>query len=69
MPNAHDHFATTRWTCVLMAMGESAEARAALNELCSAYYEPVRVFLRHSVRREESVDDLTHDFFTRILTG
>lgn len=63
------HFATTRWTCVLQAQGESAEARAALNELCAAYYGPVQSFLRHSARAGESADDLTHEFFTRILTG
>ena len=60
---------TTHWTCVLLARGESAEARAALNELCTAYYAPVQAFLRFSVRRGESADDLTHDFFARVLTG
>ncbi len=69
MSSAHSHFATTHWTCVLLAQGESAEARAALNELCTAYYAPVQAFLRHSVRRGESADDLTHDFFARVLTG
>ena len=69
MNRADSHFATTHWTCVLLARGESAEARAALNELCSAYYAPVQAFLRHSVRRGESADDLTHDFFARVLTG
>ena len=69
MNHADSHFATTHWTCVLLARGESAEARAALNELCSAYYAPVQAFLRHSVRRGESADDLTHDFFARVLTS
>ena len=65
IPSSSSHFATTHWTCVLLARGESAEARAALNELCSAYYAPVQAFLR----RGESADDLTHDFFARVLTG
>ena len=69
MSDGVSHFATTHWTCVLLARGESAEARAALNELCTAYYAPVQAFLRHSVRRGESADDLTHDFFARVLTG
>ena len=69
MHRADAHFATTHWTCVLLARGESAEARAALNELCTAYYAPVQAFLRHSVRRGESFEDLTHDFFARVLTG
>jgi len=63
------HFATTHWTCVSLARGESVEARVALNELCTAYYSPVAAFLKHSVRRSESADDLTQEFFTRVLTG
>jgi RNA polymerase sigma-70 factor (ECF subfamily) len=54
---------------VLQARGESAQARAALNDLCTAYYAPVQSFLRHSVRRSESADDLTNEFFTRVLSG
>ncbi len=69
MSDSARHFATTHWTRVLLARGESAAARAALNELCTAYYAPVQAFLRHSVRRGESADDLTHDFFARVLTG
>ena len=69
MSSGSSHFATTHWTCVLLAQGESAEARAALNELCTAYYAPVQAFLRHSVRRGESAEDLTQEFFSRVLTG
>lgn len=69
MSSSSFRFMTTHWTCVLLARGESAEARAALNELCTAYYAPVQAFLRFSVRRGESADDLTHDFFARVLTG
>lgn len=69
MSSGSSHFATTHWTCVLLAQGESAEARAALNELCTAYYAPVAAFLKHSVRRSESADDLTQEFFSRVLTG
>ena len=69
MSDARSHFATTHWTCVLLSQGQSAEARAALNELCTAYYAPVHAFLRHSVRRGESADYLTQEFFARALTG
>jgi RNA polymerase sigma factor (sigma-70 family) len=69
MNHGDSHFATTHWTCVLLARGASAEARAALNELCTAYYAPVAAFLRHSVRRGEMAEDLTQEFFTRVLTG
>lgn len=69
MSDGVSHFATTHWTCVLLARGESAEARAALNDLCTAYYSPVQTFFRCSVRHGESAEDLTHDFFARVLTG
>jgi RNA polymerase sigma factor (sigma-70 family) len=60
-------FAPTRWTLVLRAQGESAAARAALSELCEAYYAPVLTFTRHTGRDEETVRDLTQEFFARLL--
>ncbi len=69
MSNAQSHFATTHWSCVFRARGESDEARAALNDLCTAYYAPVQTFLKFCVRQNESAEDLTQDFFTRVLTG
>lgn len=62
-------FATTRWTCVLRARGQSAEAREALNDLCTAYYRPVQSFIRYTIHRDDAADDLTQEFFTRVLTG
>jgi RNA polymerase sigma-70 factor (ECF subfamily) len=60
--------ATTHWTCVLTAQGDTPAARAALRELCSAYYEPVRAFLQYAVDPRESSEDLAHEFFTSVLT-
>jgi RNA polymerase sigma factor (sigma-70 family) len=62
-------FVTTQWTRVLEARGESPEARAALSDLCEAYYAPVFAFVRCSTRDEESARDLTQEFFARILSG
>lgn len=62
-------FAPTRWTLVLRARGESAESRAALSELCEAYYQPVLKFLRHEGRDEDTARDIAHDFFARVLAG
>ncbi len=63
-------FATTRWTLVARARGESSEARMALADLCAAYYGPVEAF----IRRQSGVDpqdarDLTQEFFARLLDG
>jgi RNA polymerase sigma-70 factor (ECF subfamily) len=60
-------FRTTRWTQVLQARGDSAQARAALSELCAAYYAPVFGFIRHNAPDEEAARDLTQEFFRRLL--
>ena len=65
--SASDRFAPTRWTRVLEARGESTEARAALSELCSAYWQPVFSFIRRDGRDEETARDLTQEFFARLL--
>ena len=62
-------FAPTRWTLVLRARGESVEARAALGELCEAYYQPVFRFLRREGREEDAARELTQEFFARVLSG
>jgi DNA-directed RNA polymerase specialized sigma24 family protein len=63
-----DVFAPTRWTLVLRASGDSGEGRAALSDLCAAYYQPVYAFLRRSGRNEDNARDLAHDFFERLLS-
>jgi len=59
-------FAPTRWTLVLRARGESPEARAALSNLCEAYYLPVFRFIRRE-REEDAACELTQEFFARLL--
>ena len=61
-------FVTTRWTCVLAARGETPEAKAALGELCEAYWTPVFRFLRGEGRDEDIARELTQEFFARVLT-
>ena len=62
-------FATTHWTLVQRTRGESPEARAALAELCEAYWTPVFRFLRRDGRDEDAARELTQEFFTRLLAG
>lgn len=61
-----DSFHTTRWTRVLAARGDSASAKAALSDLCEAYYAPVHAFIRAS-EGADVARDLTHAFFARLL--
>ena len=61
------NFAPTRWTQVLRARGETAEAQAALEELCQAYWQPVFNFIRHTGRDDDASRDLTQEFFAGLL--
>jgi DNA-directed RNA polymerase specialized sigma24 family protein len=60
-------FAATRWTLVLRARGETPAARAALSELCAAYYQPVVRFLAREGRADDAARELAQEFFVRIL--
>jgi RNA polymerase sigma factor (sigma-70 family) len=52
---------------VLEARGESPEGKAALSDLCAAYYGPVQAFVRRNAADEEAARDLTQEFFARLL--
>ena len=60
-------FSPTRWTLVVQAQGRTPEARAALSDLCAAYYSPVQEFIRQWLRGADKADDLTQEFFAQLL--
>jgi RNA polymerase sigma factor (sigma-70 family) len=62
-------FHDTRWTLVSRSRVRAITARAALSELCAAYYAPVVAFLRREGRDEDTARELAHDFFARLLGG
>ena len=66
-PLSSGNFAPTRWTQVLRARGETAEAQAALGELCAAYWQPVFEFIRRRGQGEDAARDLTQEFFASLL--
>jgi RNA polymerase sigma-70 factor (ECF subfamily) len=51
----------------LQARGDSPEAKAALSDLCAAYYAPAFAFIRRNAPDEDSARDLTQEFFARLL--
>jgi DNA-directed RNA polymerase specialized sigma24 family protein len=61
-------FHTTRWSVVLAA-GDHAQddASQALAELCQTYWFPVYAFVRRRVADSNQAQDLTQEFFTRLL--
>jgi RNA polymerase sigma-70 factor (ECF subfamily) len=60
-------FATTHWSVVLAAQGESTEANAALEKLCRTYWWPLYGFVRREGYNPEDAQDLTQAFFARLL--
>ena len=52
---------------MLEARGDSPDAKAALSELCAAYYAPVFAFIRRNAPDEDAARDLTQEFFSRLL--
>jgi RNA polymerase sigma factor (sigma-70 family) len=60
-------FATTHWSMVVAAQGDSPAAREALEKLCRAYWRPLYAFVRQQGHRHEEAEDLTQGFFAVLL--
>jgi RNA polymerase sigma-70 factor (ECF subfamily) len=61
-------FPTTRWSWVAHAVNPAApETRAALAELCGAYWYPIYALIRRRGHDPDEALDLTQDYFTRLL--
>jgi RNA polymerase sigma-70 factor (ECF subfamily) len=58
-------FATTHWSVVLTAGQGSAPA--ALEKLCRTYWFPLYAFARRQGNSPEDAQDLTQEFFSRLL--
>jgi RNA polymerase sigma-70 factor (ECF subfamily) len=62
------HFATTHWTLVVAARDRGApQAREALAALCDAYWYPLYAFIRGQGHSADGAQDLTQEFFARLL--
>ena len=69
-PSSHpaSQFPSTHWSLVIRAGSpESPQARAALAELCSAYWYPIYAFVRRKGNGHDQALDLTQEFFARLL--
>ncbi len=61
-------FASTRWTLVAAAgQRDSPESAAALASLCRLYWYPLYAYARRRLPTAEDAQDLTQDFFARLL--
>jgi RNA polymerase sigma-70 factor (ECF subfamily) len=61
-------FGTTHWSVVLQAGGDSSPAaRAALDQLCHAYWLPLYAYARRRGKSPEDAQDLTQEFLAELL--
>jgi RNA polymerase sigma-70 factor (ECF subfamily) len=68
IPSGPAHFATTHWSLVLAAGHKSSPAsERALEELCQAYWYRLYAYARRRVGTVHAAQDLTQEFFARVL--
>ena len=60
-------FCSTHWSIVLAARGDSAPAQAALAQLCQSYWYPLYAFVRRQGVAPHDAQDLTQEFFARLI--
>jgi len=61
-------FVTTHWSVVLAAgRNDTPRARAALENLCRTYWYPLYTYVRRRGHSPEDAQDLTQEFFARLL--
>jgi len=61
-------FATTHWSVVLAAReGDADTAREAMERLCRMYWPPLYAFIRREGHGEAEAQDLTQEFFLRLI--
>jgi len=61
-------FALTHWSVVLAAgHSESTHAQAALEQLCANYWHPIYFYVRRQGHSPADAQDLTQEFFARLL--
>jgi RNA polymerase sigma factor (sigma-70 family) len=62
-------FVPTQWSLVLAAGGGAADSGGALEQLCRVYWPPVHAHLRRQGMDAHRAEDLTQEFFARLLAG
>jgi len=61
-------FPRTRWSLVLAAVQkDSTESSAALETICSSYWQPLYAYVRRCGQSQHDAQDLTQQFFSHLL--
>ena len=65
---ARPAFVTTHWSVVLRAgRNDTTQAQAALSHLCEVYWYPLYAYVRQRGYSPEDAQDLTQEFFARLI--
>jgi RNA polymerase sigma factor (sigma-70 family) len=68
--SGHLSFASTHWSVVLLAgHGNTERSQEALAQLCQTYWYPLYVFVRRQGYESHNAEDLTQEFFVRLLAS
>ena len=69
-PQQRPAFVTTHWSVVLTASGsDTTRAQNAMATLCQAYWYPLYAYVRRKGHSPEDAQDLTQEFFARLLAS
>ncbi|HET6249078.1 MAG TPA: RNA polymerase sigma factor [Tepidisphaeraceae bacterium] len=66
-PGGAQCFEPTQWSIVLAAGKDQPDAREALQRLCTIYWYPLYAFVRRQRHNPQDAQDLTQEFFARLL--
>jgi RNA polymerase sigma-70 factor (ECF subfamily) len=66
-PRNSSHFSETHWSIVIAAGQKDSLAGEALQKLCKVYWYPLYAFLRRQGQSRQDAEDLTQEFFARLL--
>ncbi len=67
VPSTEEAFHTTHWSVVFAARQETGSAQEALANLCSRYWYPLYAYIRRNGSTPDEAEDLTQEFFCRLL--
>ncbi len=68
-PKGGGAFETTQWSVILAAGIKNPASGAALEKLCRAYLPPIFAFVRREGYSLHEAEDLTQEFFFRLLSA
>ncbi len=63
-------FPQTQWSLIRrVQLGDESQRREGMETLCASYWKPVYAWLRAKGSSPEDAEDLTQDFFARLIAG